>query len=61
MKQYPFRCLSVSKRIFNYRLSRARRIVEIEFETFASSLRIFLSPMLLSPKNAGKIKGAIVH
>ena len=49
MKPYPFRGLSREHRIFNYRLSRERRIVENAFGILANRFRVFLSPMLLSP------------
>ena len=51
MKPYPFRGLSKEQRIYNYHLSRARRIVENVFGILADRFRIFLSPILLSPKN----------
>ena len=55
MKPYPFRGLSREKRIFNYRLSRARRIVENAFGILANRFRVFLSPMQLAPENVEKI------
>ena len=51
IKLYPFRGLSKKQRIYNYHLSRARRIVENVFEILVNRFRIFLSPILLSPKN----------
>ena len=51
MKPYPFRGLSKKQRIYNYYLSRARRIVENLFGILANRFRIFLSPVLLSPEN----------
>lgn len=55
MKPYAQRSLTKENRIFNYRLSRARRIVENAFGILANRFRIFLSPMLLSPENVEKI------
>ena len=55
MKPYPFRGLSFDKRIYNCRLSRARRIVENAFGILANRFRVFLMPMLLSPENVEKV------
>ena len=55
MKPYTFRSLAHEKKIFNYRLSRARRIVENVFGILANRFRVFLSPMLLSPENVEKV------
>ena len=55
MKPYPFRNLSHDERIFNYRLSCARWIVENAFGILASRFRIFLSLMLLAPNNCEKV------
>lgn len=50
MKPYPRNQSSVdhSKAIFNYRLSRARRIVENAFGLLTQSFRIFLTPIHLN-------------
>lgn len=55
MKPYPFRNLSVEKRIYNYRLSRARRIVENAFGILSRRFQIFLSPMKIQPERAEKV------
>lgn len=55
LKPYPFRGLSKEKRIFNYRLCRARRIVENAFGILANRFRVLLSPIWLSPDNVEKV------
>ena len=61
MRPYPGDCLTEEKRVFNYRLSRARRVVESAFGILVSRFRCFRRPLLLQPKNAiAIIKGAVV-
>ena len=55
MKPYPHQHLSREKRIFNYRLSRARRVVENAFGILANRFRVFLTTINLSPENVEKI------
>ncbi|GBM86547.1 hypothetical protein AVEN_204526-1 [Araneus ventricosus] len=52
MKPYSHQSNEVQKRIFNYRLSRARRVVENVFGICSSTFRILRKPMLLHPKKA---------
>jgi hypothetical protein len=47
LKPYPSRLLDEIKRIFNYRLSRARRIVENVFGILSSRFAIFQRPIVL--------------
>ena len=51
MKPYPHQGLSREKRIVNYRLSRARRIVENAFEILANRFRVFMTIIHLYPDN----------
>ncbi|CAG2233049.1 unnamed protein product [Mytilus edulis] len=51
MRPYPQRGgLDDSRRIFNYRLSRARRIVENAFGILCNRFRVMRAPILLSPE-----------
>ena len=49
-KPYPQKNLCSDKRIFNYRLSRARRISENAFGILAKRWRVFRKPFLLKPE-----------
>ena len=50
MNPYPQKDLSPDKRIFNYRLSRARRISENAFGILANRWRVFRKPFALQPE-----------
>lgn len=50
MRPYPINSgLDTNKKVFNYRLSRARRFVECTFGIFSHKWRIFQNPLLVQP------------
>ncbi|XP_069813053.1 uncharacterized protein [Dendropsophus ebraccatus] len=55
LKPYPSRNLTMEKKIFNYRLSRARRVVENTFGIMANRFRIFHTAINLKPENIDKV------
>ena len=52
MRPYPGRALSQQQHIFNYHLSRSRRIIENAFGILVARWRIFRQPIIASPENA---------
>ena len=50
MKPYGQANLDIKKRIFNYRLSRARRVVENAFGILANRFRVFMTGFCLDPQ-----------
>nr|CAI5821160.1 unnamed protein product [Callosobruchus analis] len=50
LKPYPQRMSSYENRIFNYRLSRARRLVECGFGILANRWRVLLNKIHLGPE-----------
>ncbi|XP_071940897.1 uncharacterized protein [Antedon mediterranea] len=55
MRPYPGKELTDEKRIFNYRLSRGRRISENVFGQLAAKYRIYFRVINMHPKNVDKI------
>ena len=49
MKPYPFQHLSLAERVFNYRSSRARRVIENAFGVAPSCFRVLHRPMIATP------------
>ncbi|XP_069980042.1 uncharacterized protein [Penaeus vannamei] len=52
MKPYPGQNLSMDKKIFNYRLSCARRVSENAFGILSGKFRVFQRPVQATPANA---------
>lgn len=59
MKPYAMKNLSVSERIFNYRLSRARRVIENVFGIISTRFRVLRKTVELSPTKVQKIVFAV--
>lgn len=55
MKPYSRRKMSPEERIYNYRVSRARRVVENAFGILASKFRIFEKPITLKLETVNKV------
>ncbi|XP_035233209.1 protein ALP1-like [Stegodyphus dumicola] len=55
MRPYPGKNISPQQRIFNYRLSRARRVVENAFGILSNRFRILMQPIQLPPATVDKI------
>jgi len=55
MKPYPRRQLTESRRFFNYRLSRGRRVAESAFGILAGKWRILNKPIETSPNMVDRI------
>ena len=55
MKPYHNRNLTEEQRIFNYRLSRARRVVENAFRILVNRFRVFTTTIALAPEKVEKI------
>ena len=55
MRPYPGTQLVEASKVFNYRLSRARRIVENAFGILAARWRIYQRRLQLDPKNVERV------
>lgn len=63
LRPFPIRQLNDKKRVFNYRLSRCRRMVECAFGVLANKWRVFHTPILVQPEFIDEIVKAtcILH
>lgn len=59
-RPYPGKCLTEPIQIFNYRLSRARRVIENAFGILRARWRIFKGPISASPETVQLIIEATV-
>lgn len=55
MKPYGQRGLTMVQRVYNYRLSRARRIIENAFGIMSARFRVLRSPIHLNPEKTKKV------
>ena len=60
MKPYPNQNVPLDQRIFNYRLSRARRVIENTFGIAITRFRIFRRPIIANVNKVTSITKAIV-
>lgn len=60
LRPYPANQLNIEKRKFNYRLSRARRVVENAFGIMSSKWRIYRKPIIASLETVESIVKATV-
>ena len=60
MKPYPQKGLTTDRRVFNYRLSRVRRISENGFGILANRWRVFRRPFSLEPEKVKVISLAAI-
>ena len=50
LRPYPGKYLPDEERVFNYRLSRARRVIENTFGILVTKFRIFRRPIIAKPE-----------
>lgn len=60
LRPFPKKTLTVQKNIFNYRLGRARRVIERAFGILVAKWRIFRRPITLNISNATKVVQATI-
>lgn len=59
MKPFPMCDMTMAQRIFNYRLSRSRRIIKNVFGICSARFRVLLKPMELKPEKVNKVVLAV--
>lgn len=59
MKPYPHRHLNGPERVYNYRLSRARRVIENVFGIMSVRFRVLLKPIHLNENKTTKVVQAV--
>ena len=55
LRPYPGTYLQSNQRIFNYRLSRARRVIENAFGILCTKFRVFRRPIIAKPSKITKV------
>lgn len=55
MRAYPGRCLTMDKKVFNYRISRARVVIENAFGILVARWRILRTTLNCRPENVEKV------
>jgi hypothetical protein len=59
-RPYSGRQLNEKEAVFNYRLSRARRVIENSFGILAARWRIFRCPILTKPEHVEVFTKAVI-